>query len=125
METKKLIIFIVIALLILVVIISFLPEKEGLDPQDNIFDNQRVQYTCEEKCTTDSECLRACYYVEINKAIVAKDINLCDKVNNLIKQDCIDNVNLAKALQENNLNLCNNIVNQDLRQECLNYPFGE
>lgn len=124
METKKLIILIVIALLVLVVIISFLPDKEDSNPQDNVFENQRVQYTCEEKCSINLGCLKACYYVDINKAIVAKDVNLCNNVNNMIRQDCIDKVNFAKALQENNPSLCNNIVNQDLRQSCLSNPSG-
>lgn len=125
METKKLVIFIVIALLVLVVIISFLPDKESSNPQDNVFEEQRAQYTCEEKCSDDVNCLRACYYVDFNKAIVAKDINLCNNVNDMIRQYCIDNVNFAKALQENNPSLCNDIVNQDLRESCLNNPSGE
>ena len=122
METKKLIIFIVIALLVLVVIISFLPDKENSNPQDNVFNDQRLQLTCEEKCSADLNCLKACHSIDINKAIVAKDVNLCNNVNNLIKQYCVDNVYSAKALQENNPSLCNNIINQKLKQDCLSNP---
>ena len=123
MDTKKIVIIIVILVLVFILVNSLITKKE----KENNVNNQPINYnappstklTCDEKCNKDTNCLEACYYVDINKAVVSGDINLCDKVSISVKQICIDKVNMKKALQANDKNLCNQIVNQDVKTDCL------
>ena len=122
MESKKIGIIIVILILVFILIISFIPKKETV-PRKTIINYQgppKIVVNCEEKCNQNVKCLEACYYFDINKAVVAQDTNLCNKIPSLIKQSCIDKINLGKALTMQDTNLCNPIINQETKTICLN-----
>ncbi len=122
MDTKKIITIILIFALVLLLINSFRPSKEKIIVKTS-FEKlvpKVNEITCEQKCSQDVGCLSACYYVDINKAVTAGDLSLCNKMNSLIKQECIDKINLKQALKTNDKNLCNNLVTKNVRELCLN-----
>ena len=121
MDNKKIGIIIAIIVLVFILIISLTPKKETtLRPRISDFGAPKIVLTCEEKCNQDIKCLEACYYVDINKAVVAQDINACNKLPNLMRQNCIDKINLRKALILQDKNLCDDIINKETKTLCLN-----
>lgn len=94
MDNKKLFVIVIIAvsLILLYILIASLIQKEE-EVNSPSQDRVKIVYTCEDRCEQDLGCLHACYYVEINQAVVNKDVKLCDKISPLIKQRCIDRVN--------------------------------
>ena len=120
MGTKKIIIIVIALILVYVSIISFIPKKE-VTPYKNTVGNpgDLPHLTCEERCKQDISCLEACYYVDINKAVVSGDINSCNKLNSLVRQSCIDKINFQRAFKTKDSSLCNTLVTQSLRELCL------
>jgi len=120
MDIKKLLIVIVILALIYVLVISLIPKKLPTYNAPKINEPSLVRLTCDQKCSQDKNCLESCYYIEINRAVIGRSIGLCNEVSVLIKQTCIDNVNLQKALDANDKSLCDQIISQNIKQSCLN-----
>src|SRR3989344_4261136 len=94
MDNKKIFVIVIIiaSLILLYILIASLIQKEE-EVNSPIQDQPKIVLSCENRCGQDLGCLQACYYVEINRAVVSKDVKLCDKISPLIKQICIDKVN--------------------------------
>jgi len=119
MEKKNIIITLVVLVLVFIVLISVIPNKEPpeslLEPQKQIISS----LTCEERCK-NNECLKDCYTITINQAVLSQDISLCSTIPlEESKQSCIDKVNLKTAILSKDQGKCNLIVNENLKQTCL------
>ena len=122
-KKKNMVIIVFILILVFILIISVLPDKKtssSLNPYDSqIAVDTGQRFTCEQRCNRDIKCLEGCYYVDINKAVLSGNINSCNDINSLLKQVCVDKINLKKAFIANDKNLCNNIVTTEIKNYCL------
>ena len=119
MGKKNIIITLVILVLVFIVLISVIPNKKPsqdlLEPKTQIIPS----LTCEERCK-NKDCLKDCYIITINQAVLAQDINLCNTIPlEESKQLCLDKVNLKTAVLSKDLGKCSLIVNENLKQTCL------
>lgn len=119
MEKKNIIITLVILVLVFIVLISVIPNKQP--PQDLLEPKTQVisSLTCEERCK-NKDCLKDCYTITINKAVLTQDISLCNTIPlEESKQLCLDKINLKAAVLSKDQGKCNLIINENLKQTCL------
>ena len=119
MEKRNIIITLAILVLVFIVLISVIPNKE---PPESLLEPETPaisSLTCEERCA-NNKCLKDCYTITINKAVLTQDISLCNTIPlEESKQLCLDKINLKTAILSKDLGKCNLIVNENLKQTCL------
>lgn len=117
---------------------------------DNL-DNMRDSELCKLKLTncTDNDCLLKKARIESNvtmcynitnetkriacsssitffgtrkDAVLENNISICEKFDdNVLVTSCRDNFYRAKRINSNDLSMCENIINEDIKTKCLNY----
>ena len=121
MENKNKLILFIIILIIAFVVITYL--KNLNVKEKTIVDTQQITtpklLTCEESCNDNQECIKGCYIIKLNQAVVSKNIKLCEEIpDQEYKQTCKDNVNFNLAQLNKDILKCDLILNNDAKETC-------
>ena len=119
MENKLKIVLIIVVLFIISIIINSLLKSNIEETKAQRIQEPYKILTCEDKCDNGQSCLSACYELNANIAVAKKDSSLCNNIlDEKVKQDCKDRVNLSKAISEKKSSLCDEIINANYKSIC-------
>jgi len=111
-------IIVVIVLILGVLVYNYFskPNIEGDEPEN--FEEMFLQ-NCLDSCDS---CEQNCYDMDfMQKAESEIDESLCDNIiNEHLKNECINNIIITKAIQTGDDSLCNSIEDEERKQMCIN-----